>query len=157
MSAVEERVVELLREKNWMIATAESCTGGLIGAALVNVPGASSVYSEGFITYSDQAKHELLGVKEETLSRFTAVSEETAREMAEGAAAQAHAQIAVASTGIAGPDGGSPEQPVGLVYLACSQGGQTHVEKHIFQGDRAAVRHQATARALEMVLEANGR
>ncbi|MCD8053422.1 MAG: CinA family protein [Lachnospiraceae bacterium] len=155
MSAVEERVVEFLKEKKWMIATAESCTGGLIGAALVNVPGASSVYSEGFITYSDQAKHELLGVKEETLARFTAVSAETAREMAEGAANRAQAQVAVASTGIAGPDGGTPEQPVGLVYLACFQNGQTRVERHVFEGDRAAVRHQAMDRALEMILEAD--
>ncbi|MDD6212655.1 MAG: CinA family protein [Clostridiales bacterium] len=148
--SLEERVVSKLKKKNWMITTAESCTGGLIGAALVNVAGASSVYSQGFITYSDEAKEVLLGVKKSTLGRYTAVSEQTAAEMAAGAAARAGAQVAIASTGIAGPGGGSEEQPVGLVFLSCQVPGETRVERYLFQGDRMSVRQQATIKALEM-------
>lgn len=149
----EYAVVRLLREKHMMIATAESCTGGMIGSALVNVPGASYVYSDGFITYSDSAKHRNLGVRQETLDRYSAVSEQTAREMAEGAARRADADVGVSSTGIAGPDGGTPEKPVGLVWLGCTVRGKTTAEKHIFSGDRMAVRKQAAERALRLVLE----
>lgn len=150
---IEFSVVQLLRSRQMTIATAESCTGGMIGAALVNVPGASWVYSDGYITYSNDAKHRNLGVRQETLDRYTAVSEQTAREMAEGAARRANADVGISSTGIAGPDGGTPQQPVGLVYLGCTVRGVTRVERHVFEGDRMAVRRQATERALQLVLE----
>lgn len=148
---VEEAVVELLEEKKWMVTTVESCTAGLLSAALVNVAGASHVFSKGFVTYSDEAKHDLVGVSLETLEKFTAVSEETAREMALGGAKAAGAQAALSVTGIAGPGGGTKEQPVGLVYIGCSILGKAVVERHIFSGNRKEVRDQAVQAALELL------
>lgn len=147
----EEMVVEMLLKKQLTITTAESCTGGLIGAALVNVPGVSSVFKEGYITYANESKQKLLGVSEDTLAKYGAVSEQTAREMAEGAAKVAGADVSVAVTGIAGPDGGTDEKPVGLVYMACSYNGETVVERHVFDGDRLKVRSTTVLYALELV------
>ena len=110
-------LVETLKKEGMTITTAESCTGGLIAAAITDVPGSSDVFKRGFVTYCDEAKHEMLGVSEEALLNDTAVSERVASEMAEGAAKAAKADAAISVTGIAGPGGGSPDKPVGLVYI----------------------------------------
>ena len=136
------------------LATAESCTGGWIGEAVTSVPGSSAWYERGFITYTNVAKHEMLGVALATLQKFGAVSEETVKAMAAGALAHSHAQVAVAVSGVAGPAGGTPEKPVGLVCLAWAYGDDEPVaETAHFAGDREAVRQQAVARALTGVLE----
>ena len=125
--SLEESVVELLAQKKMTVTTAESCTGGLIAGTLVNVAGASDVLNEGYVTYSNDAKERLVGVKHETLEEYGAVSEQTAREMAEGAAKAAGADAALSATGIAGPGGGTEEKPVGLVYIGCYVNGETTV------------------------------
>ena len=148
---MEDKIIELLMEHHLTITTAESCTGGLIAATLVNVPGVSGQFEEGYITYSNEAKEKLLGVSHETLEKYGAVSSQTAEEMAKGAKKAAHADISIISTGIAGPDGGTMEKPVGLVYLACSLGEETEVERHIFSGDRQEVRQASVRAALALV------
>lgn len=148
---MENKIVELLIKHNLTITTAESCTGGLIAAALVNVPGVSGQLEEGYITYSNGAKEKLLGVSHETLEKYGAVSSQTAEEMAKGAKKAANADISIISTGIAGPDGGTKEKPVGLVYLACCLGDDTEVERHIFSGDRQEVRQSSVFAALALV------
>lgn len=150
---LEEAVVNLLKEKNLTVTTAESCTGGLLAGRIMNVPGASAVYREGYITYSNEAKEKLLGVCHETLETVGAVSKETAAQMAEGAARQAGAQAALSVTGIAGPDGGTPEKPVGLVYIGCHVAGRTRVEEFRFTGNRAKNRDYAVVRALTLLRE----
>jgi nicotinamide-nucleotide amidase len=138
-----------------MLATAESCTGGMIAAALTDIAGSSDVVERGFVTYSDAAKTELLGVPAELIARVGAVSEEVARAMASGALAHAPVDLAVAVTGIAGPGGGSAEKPVGLVHFGLAQrGGPLRAEHHIFPGDRDAVRRATVERALQMLIEA---
>ena len=116
--ALAQTIVADFTAKGRMVATAESCTGGLIAGALTEIPGSSSVVDRGFVTYTNAAKMEMLGVQEQTLARFGAVSKETALQMAHGALFRSHADLAVAVTGIAGPGGGSAERPVGLVHLA---------------------------------------
>ena len=148
---MENKIVELLIKHNLTITTAESCTGGLIAAALVNVPGVSGQLEEGYITYSNGAKEKLLGVSHETLEKYGAVSSQTAEEMAKGAKKAANADISIISTGIAGADGGTKEKPVGLVYLACCLGDDTEVERHIFSGDRQEVRQSSVLAALALV------
>ncbi len=148
---IEFEIARLLEQKRVHVTTAESCTGGLIAGTLVNVPGISAWFGEGYVTYSNEAKENLLGVSHETLETYGAVSAETAQEMAEGAAKAACADAAVAVTGIAGPDGGTAEKPVGLVYIGCFCTGTTHVEKHIFDGDRAQVRAQSVHAALTLL------
>ena len=147
----EELVVEMLLKKQLTITTAESCTGGLIGATLVNVPGVSAVFKEGYITYANESKQKILGVSEDTLEKYGAVSEQTAREMAEGAIKAADADVSIAVTGIAGPDGGTDEKPVGLVYMACSYKGKTVAQRHVFDGDRLSVRNTTVFYALDLV------
>ena len=147
----EFEAARLLEQKKLRVTTAESCTGGLIAGALVNVPGISEWFGEGYVTYSNEAKERLLGVSHETLETYGAVSEQTAREMAEGAAKAADADVAVVSTGIAGPDGGTAEKPVGLVYIGCFCRGTVRVEKHLFDGDRARVRAQSVDAALALL------
>lgn len=144
----EFEVARLLEEKRLHVATAESCTGGLIAGTLVNVPGISAWFGEGYVTYSNEAKEKLLGVSHETLVTYGAVSEQTAKQMAEGVAKAAGVEVSIVSTGIAGPDGGTDEKPVGLVYLGCFCNGVVCVEKHIFDGDRAQVRMQSVRAAL---------
>ena len=146
-------VVTLLKEKNKTLATAESCTGGMIGAAITSVPGSSEVYGFGFITYANEAKEKLLGVKHETLAAHGAVSPETAAEMAAGARRAANADIAIAVTGIAGPGGGTPEKPVGLVYVGISSDKGTRTLKLNLSGDRDQVRLQTCIKALGTVIE----
>ena len=149
--SVEYRIAALLEKKNIKVSTAESCTGGLVAAALVNVAGISNWFEEGYVTYSNTAKQKLLGVDKDTLEQFGAVSEQTARQMAIGAAKAAGCQAAVATTGIAGPDGGTDEKPVGLVYIGAMVRDDVVIEKHIFKGDRADVRTQSTQAALELL------
>jgi len=132
------------------LATAESCTGGWIAQVLTSIPGSSRWFERGFVTYSNLSKRELLGVRTETLARFGAVSEQTARAMAEGALTHSHADLALAVTGIAGPDGGTPEKPVGTVCLAWAQRQRaTHSTTRHFSGDRQEIRRQSVAAAIE--------
>ena len=143
-NSIEDIVCELLLEKNLTISTAESCTGGLVSATLINYAGVSSVFMEGCVTYSNEAKINRLGVKKETLDKFGAVSEETAREMAKGIAKNFKTNIGLSTTGIAGPGGGSNEKPVGLVYIGIYINGKTIVNKFIFDGNRQEIRLKAT-------------
>jgi nicotinamide-nucleotide amidase len=139
-----------LKQAGRSVATAESCTGGWLGEVLTSVPGSSLWYERGFISYSNMSKREMLGVKTETLARHGAVSEPTARAMAEGALAHSHADLTVAITGIAGPAGGTPEKPVGTVCFAWAARKQpTQSRTQRFTGDREAVRRQAVIAALE--------
>lgn len=142
-----------LKDKGWKIATAKSCTGGLIAAALTDIPGASCVFDRGFVTYSNDAKREMLGVPAGILQKHGAVSGETARAMVEGALKHSLADLAVSVTGIAGPDGGTKEKPVGLVYIGFGRRDETpQVEKYMFKGDRASVRTQTVRAALKHAL-----
>ena len=146
-------IVKLLCEKNKFVSVAESCTGGMVSSAIVNVSGASGCFCEGYVTYSNEAKEKNLGVSHETLEKYGAVSEQTARQMAQGVRKQAGADFGVATTGIAGPDGGTKEKPVGLVYIACDSAAGTKVIRCVFSGNRKEVRCQATDKALELLLE----
>ncbi len=148
--ALEERVAALLRQHGYTITTAESCTGGLLAGRLVNAAGISDVFKEGYITYSNEAKVKLVSVSQDTLAAYGAVSEQTAQEMAQGAAKAAGADVALATTGIAGPDGGTAQKPVGLVYVGCFIQGVTVVEQHLFAGDRAQVRSMSVEAALSL-------
>lgn len=143
----EEYLVKRLTELNMTVTTAESCTGGLVAAALTSVPGSSSVLRQGYVTYCDAAKHRLLGVRKKTLKRYTAVSAETAKEMARGGARAAKANCCLAVTGYAGPDSDG-KAPVGLVYIGCCVRNKVKVKKFLFVGDRGAVREQAARQAL---------
>jgi nicotinamide-nucleotide amidase len=151
--ALAEQVLAKCRERGWKIATAESCTGGLVAAALTAIAGSSDVVERGFVTYSNAAKMAVLGVPEATLMAQGAVSVETAAAMAQGAVHRAPVDVAVSTTGIAGPAGGSAEKPVGLVCLGVARrGGAARAERHIFSGDRPQVREAALRRALELLL-----
>jgi len=142
----------LLQQRGWMLAAAESCTGGLIAAACTDLAGSSNWFERGFVTYSDQAKTELLGVDAVLIARHGAVSEPVARAMAEGAVARSHAQVGIAVTGVAGPSGGSAAKPVGTVWFGwCVQGRVTSELKH-FDGDRAAVRAATVRHALRILV-----
>jgi nicotinamide-nucleotide amidase len=149
-------VVELaaaLNAQGWMMATAESCTGGLIAAACTELAGSSAWFDRGVVTYSNEAKVDLLGVPAELIAQCGAVSESVAKAMAQGALYRSRAQIAVAVTGIAGPSGGSVDKPVGTVWLAWAhEGGAVQAECHVFAGDRAAVRLATVRCALQGVL-----
>lgn len=140
-----------MQARGLTLATAESCTGGLIAAALTAIPGSSAVVTRGYVTYSNDAKAEELGVPAEVLARLGAVSEETARAMAEGARARAGVDLALSCTGIAGPGGATPSKPVGLVFIAAARlGVETRVQRHVFPGDRTAVRAATVAEALAL-------
>ncbi|MCR5415794.1 MAG: nicotinamide-nucleotide amidohydrolase family protein [Pseudobutyrivibrio sp.] len=153
MASIEQIVNELSNRK-LTVATAESCTGGLIASTIVDVPGASDCFNEGYVTYSNEAKMKNLGVKDETLMAFGAVSTETATEMAKGVRRTAKADFGVSSTGIAGPGGGSPKKPVGLVYIGCAYGdNQVAVRELHLSGDRTSVRKQAACAALDLLDE----
>ena len=158
---LEMAVVRLLKKHELTVTTAESCTGGLLAGRIVNVPGASQVFREGFITYSNKAKRKVLDVSKSTLKKYGAVSKETAREMAAGGAFAADADICIAITGLAGPDGGTEEKPVGLMYMACYMDGNVTVEKYQFKGNRNKIREQSVVKALDLlrrtVLEGKGK
>ena len=147
-----QNLADALQRRGWMMATAESCTGGLIAAACTDLAGSSAWFERGFVTYSNAAKTELLGVPAALIAAHGAVSEPVARAMAEGALAHAHAQAAVAVTGVAGPAGGSPEKPVGTVWFGWCVDGRATTELRRFDGDRAAVRAQTVAHALRRLL-----
>lgn len=148
---LSEVVGEMLVRNNLTIGTAESCTGGLLSGALINYPGISSVFLEGAVTYSNEAKMKRLGVKAETLDSFGAVSEETAREMAEGIARAAGTDIGISVTGIAGPGGGTLEKPVGLVYIGLYFKGKIKVKKLSCNGSRQKVRNRTVTAALDLL------
>jgi nicotinamide-nucleotide amidase len=153
---IEDRLLALVARlgaaalaRGTMIATAESCTGGLVAGAITSIAGSSGWFERGFVTYSDLAKEQQLGVASSTIERFGAVSEETAKAMAQGAVRGSAAQWAVAVTGIAGPDGGSPDKPVGTVWFAWAGPDHLQALKRQFDGDRAAVRQASVQVALE--------
>ena len=154
VEAAEERLVEELLKRNWLVTTVESCTGGMVSSRIVNVPGASEVLREAYVTYCDEAKMKLVGVRKETLEKYTAVSARTAEEMALGGLAAAEADMALSVTGLAGPGGGTKERPVGLVYVGCAIHGQTFVRELHLSGSRQAIREQAAEEALRLALTA---
>ena len=143
-TSIEEVVSKMLVENNLKIAVAESCTGGMVSASLINYPGISSVFMEGCVTYSNEAKMKSLGVKKETLDVYGAVSDNCAKEMASGVAARYNTNVGIATTGIAGPGGGTDEKPVGLVYFGIYINGKVISKKYVFNGDRQGVRERAT-------------
>lgn len=147
-TTLEKSVVDLLLAANLTVATAESCTGGMLASRLINVAGISEIYKSGYVTYSNKAKRHMLGVKKATLTKYGAVSEKVAGEMAKGAALFTKSDVAVAVTGIAGPDGGTKEKPVGLVYISCQVCGKLTVKEYRFSGERRKIRESATACAL---------
>ena len=148
---LEEKIIRKLQELDYSVTTVESCTGGLLAGRLLNVSGASDVYNEGYITYANASKERLLGVSPETLAQHGAVSPQTASEMVRGAAFMANAVVGLSTTGIAGPTGGTPEKPVGLVYIGCIINGMTTVEEHHFDGTREENRNAAVQAALELL------
>ncbi len=152
--SMEEVAGRALTERGLTVATAESCTGGLVAAKLVNYPGISAALGEAHVTYANAAKVKYCGVNPETLKRYGAVSEQTAREMAQGLREKSGADIAVATTGVAGPGGGTKDKPVGLVYVACADAKGTCVEKLNLTGNRMRIRNLAALRALDMVRRA---
>jgi nicotinamide-nucleotide amidase len=152
-----EELGRRLTAKAWLAATAESCTGGMVAGAITAIGGSSAWFERGFVTYSNEAKAEVLHVPAPILAQHGAVSEETARAMAEGAIAASRAVVAVAVTGIAGPSGGSPEKPVGTVWFAWAvRGGPTSAARHLFPGDRTAVREASVRIALEGMIDRTG-
>ena len=151
------RVLDICAERGLLAATAESCTGGLVAAALTAIAGSSAVVDRGFVTYSNEAKADMLGVPMALIQQHGAVSEPVARAMATGALTHSRAQVAVAVTGIAGPGGGSADKPVGLVHFAAARAsGVIQARHHVFVGDRDSVRAQAVLTALEMLAEIAG-
>lgn len=148
---LEKAVVDLLLANKLTVSCAESCTGGLLAARLINVPGVSEVFKSGYITYSNKAKRRVLGIKKNQLLKHGAVSAVVATEMARGAALFSKADVAVSVTGVAGPDGGTEEKPVGLVYIACNVKGTITVEEYHFSGNRQKIRERSVAAALELM------
>ena len=148
---LEGSIVKLLKKHELKLVTAESCTGGLLAGRIVGVPGVSDVFSRGFITYSNKAKRKVLDVNKDTLKEYGAVSKQTAKEMAVGAAIAGHADIAVSVTGIAGPDGGTTEKPVGLVYIGCHINEKNYVKEFVFYGNRQKIRESSVANALGLL------
>lgn len=152
LGAKAKGVLAACRRHGLTLATAESCTGGLVAGVLTEIPGSSDVVERGFVTYSNNAKMELLGVRQAALERHGAVSENVARQMAEGARRRAGVDLAVSITGIAGPGGATPTKPVGLVHLACARTGRTTLHRReVFKGNRAAIRRQAVRAALDLL------
>ena len=152
MDELALRLGARLKAAKAVLATAESCTGGWAAQLVTSVAGSSAWFDRGFVTYSNAAKQELLGVQAETLRTHGAVSEQTAREMALGALARSQATVTLSITGVAGPGGGTPDKPVGMVCFAWARNGQARTETQLFSGDRESVRRQSVIRALEGVL-----
>ena len=153
MNDIARKLGAALKAKGLKLATAESCTGGWVAMALTAIPGSSEWFERGYVSYSNEAKREDLGVAEQTLRRHGAVSEQVACEMAAGALKRARAQVALAITGVAGPTGGTADKPVGLVCFAWAHGSKITSETRRFDGDRESVRRQSVLHALERVLE----
>jgi nicotinamide-nucleotide amidase len=152
-----EQLAQLLLRRGWMLATAESCTGGLISAACTELAGSSNWFERGFVSYSNEAKTELLGVKAQTIAAHGAVSEAVVREMVEGAVSRSRARVGVAVTGVAGPSGGSKDKPVGTVWFGYRVDGELTSETVRFPGDRAAVRAATVQHALNGLVQRLGR
>jgi nicotinamide-nucleotide amidase len=150
------QIVERMSARSMMLATAESCTGGWVSKLITDIAGSSAVLDRGFVTYSNEAKQEMLGVPAEILDAYGAVSAETVTAMALGAIERSRADIALAISGVAGPGGGSDEKPVGTVYIAWADRSDARVERALFGGDRDLVRRQAAGRALQGILESLG-
>jgi nicotinamide-nucleotide amidase len=153
LNAACERLAQRLLQRGWMLATAESCTGGLIAGACTDLSGSSQWFERGFVTYSNAAKTEMLGVPEALIAQHGAVSEPVARAMAEGALQQSRAQVALAVTGVAGPTGGSADKPVGTVWFAWATPAGMHSELVRWPGDRAQVRQATVNHALQVLLD----
>ena len=153
IAEIVQNLASALRQRGWMLATAESCTGGLIAGACTDLAGSSDWFERGFVTYSNAAKTELLGVSAELIARHGAVSEAVVRAMAEGAVRHSRAQMAVAVTGVAGPGGGSADKPVGTVWFGWCVDGRVQTARQHFEGDRQAVRAQTVAHALAGLLQ----
>lgn len=145
-------IIDLLNARGETVSVAESCTGGMVASALVDIPGASSCFCEGYVTYSNEAKEKNLGVDHNILTQHGAVSKETAEEMARGVRLRAAATYGIATTGIAGPGGGTSDKPVGLVYISCANEKMNRTIRCEFSGDRTAIRSQAAQKALELLL-----
>jgi nicotinamide-nucleotide amidase len=155
LRALAERAGQLLLARRYSVATAESCTGGWVAKCLTDVPGSSQWFERGYVTYSNQAKEQSIGVAPEVIATFGAVSRPVVEQMAAGALHSSGAQLAVAITGVAGPDGGSVEKPVGLVWFAlASRHAPPVAQQHLFRGDREAIRRAAVATALRLVIAA---
>jgi PncC family amidohydrolase len=150
---LEQKIGRQLAKHSLSLCTAESCTGGLVAGRITNVSGASGCFEGGFITYSNAAKSRIIGVPEGLIETYGAVSDETARAMAEGARKKLATDMSVAVTGIAGPTGGTPDKPVGTVYIAVAREGKTSVRKFLFTGTRYRIRRQTTDEALKFVLD----
>ncbi len=150
---LEKAVVDLLMVNKLTACTVESCTGGMLSARLINVPGVSEVFKSGYVTYSNKSKRKLLGIKKNILMKHGAVSEQIAREMAKTAAILARTDVSVSTTGIAGPDGGTPEKPVGLVYIGCNVCGRITVKECHFNGNREKIRESTVSAALSLMRE----
>ena len=150
---LEQRLLSLLTKYNLSVATAESCTGGLVASCLCDISGISNHFEEGYITYSENAKIKNLEVSADTIAEYGVVSQETASEMSQGAAKRANTNCAIATTGVAGPTGGTKETPVGTVCFACTVNEYTYVETMLFEGNRNMVRTQAAIYAIEMLCD----
>lgn len=148
---LEEQIVKKLQEKGYTITTAESCTGGLLAGRILNVSGASEVYMEGYITYANEAKERILGVQHETIETYGVVSQETAKEMVIGAAKAANAEVALSTTGVAGPGGGTVEKPVGLIYIACFVNGAVRSKELRLHGTRQENRENTVTETLKLL------
>lgn len=153
MNPQAKLLIETLKNRGWHITTAESCTAGMVAAAIVDIPGASAVFEEGYITYSDRIKQKILGVSKETLAANTAVSAKTAEEMAIGAAKASGSQLTIAVTGYAGPDNASDGTPAGTVYIGIWCQGQVFSQNYLFHGERSIVRQKAAEAAICQALQ----
>ncbi len=149
---IVKRLHSVLSRKGHHLTAAESCTGGMLASAIVDFPGASDILCQSLVTYSNEAKQRILGVNEATLANWGAVSEQTAAEMALGAARSAGCEVSMSTTGIAGPGGGTADKPVGLVYIGCYCYGNVAVRRFLFDGDRGSIRRQAVEEALKLCL-----
>ena len=150
---LEQEIIQFMTEHKLTLSAAESCTGGMFSARVINTPGASAVYEAGFVTYANKAKHKLIGVKKKTLKEYSAVSKETAKEMVKGTLKATGADYAVSITGIAGPGGGTVEKPVGLVYIGCGRKHHIVVKQYHFSGDRTQIREARVENALLQLWE----
>ena len=146
-----ENFINLLKKYNLTVSTAESCTGGLVASAITEISGSSAFFGMGVVTYANEAKMKLLGVKSDTLTAYGAVSEQTAKEMAEGILSLSDSDVSISVTGIAGPTGGTPEKPVGLVYIGISGKFGTFAYKNHFSGSRSDVRSKTVEKAFKLV------
>ena len=148
---LEQVVVKMLQKRGFTICTAESCTGGMLSSRLISVPGASDVFKIGFVTYSNKAKRKFIDVNRDTLKKYGAVSKETAKEMAKGAVFKTDADVSLAITGIAGPDGGTKEKPVGTVFIGCYFADSVTVREYHFTGNRNKIRELTVVNALDLL------